>query len=175
MRALVPLATALCVLAFLPGCSGGGSKGSAQSAPTTTAEAQPPATTAAAPKPSARQQQEKIVRAWSALLNVSDFNGIAKLFAVPAIIAQGPYEYRFTTRKQIALWHSGLPCAGKIVSITYAGRFATAVFRLADRGSHPCDAPGGLAAARFEIVRGKIVSWRQVDVPQQPTETGPTA
>jgi len=106
-----------------------------------------------------------IIRLWSERLNASDNDGIAELFALPALFVQGPDVYRLTTRHQIALWNSLLPCSGKIVSISYRGRFATAVFRLGNRGKTKCDAPGSLAAAQFEIVGGKIVSWAQVPVP----------
>jgi hypothetical protein len=115
-----------------------------------------------------------IVRAWSNRLNTGDNDGVAKLFGLPALVAQGGLIYRLDTRDQVALWHAGLPCSGRIVSITFAGRFATAVFRLGDRPSSKCDAPGQLAAARFEIVGGKIVSWEQVPVPKK-AETGPVA
>ena len=130
-------------------------------------------TAAAAPPPqSAQQRQMKaIVRAWTKRLNAGDNAGVARLFSLPATIIQGPYVYRLTTRAQIARWHAGLPCSGRILSIAYRGNFATAVFRLANRGSHPCDAPGTLAAARFKIVDRKIASWEQVAVPPQASDT----
>jgi hypothetical protein len=108
---------------------------------------------------------EAVVRAWSALLNRGDNAGIANLFSLPATIIQAPYIYRLVNRRQIALFEAGLPCSGRIVTITYSGRYATAVFVLGNRGSTRCDAPGTLAAARFEIVHGKIASWEQVGVP----------
>ena len=107
-----------------------------------------------------------VVHAWSARLNAGDNAGVARLFALPSIIVQGSYAFRFHTRAQLAEWHSGLPCSGRIVSIAIHGRYATVVFRLGDRGSSQCDAPGTLAAARFEIVDGKIVLWEQVPVPR---------
>jgi hypothetical protein len=119
--------------------------------------------------PTGRTARERlmgsVVRAWSARLNAGDNAGIAKLFSLPATIIQAPYVYRLVSRRQIALWESGLPCSGTIVSIAYNGRYATAVFVLGNRGATRCDAPGALAAARFEIVDGKIVSWQQVPVP----------
>ena len=116
----------------------------------------------------ARERQMKaVVRAWSARLNANDNAGIARLFAIPSVAVQGPYAYRFTARGQITVWHAGLPCAGHIVSITIRGKYATAVFRLGNRGLRKCDAPGQLAAARFEIVKGKIVTWVQVPVPEK--------
>jgi hypothetical protein len=115
-----------------------------------------------------------VVREWSRLLNANDNAGVARLFAVPATIIQGPYLYRLRTRKQIELWHAGLPCAGRITSVRTQGRFATAEFVLSDRKGSRCDGPGAKAAARFEIVGGKIRSWVQVP-PQAPAPDGPTA
>ena len=139
---------------------------------------------AAAAQPAAKTARERqmkaVVHAWSNRLNAGDNKGLARLYRVPALIAQGPYEYRLVSRKQVALWYSSLPCAGKVVSISIHGRFATVVFLLADRGKTACDAPGTLAAALFEIVNGKIVSWEQIPVPVKKapgakTTTGPVA
>ena len=132
---------------------------------------------AAAPQTrAAREQQMKaIVHAWSERLNANDNAGIARLFALPSIVVQGPYAFRFETRAQLAEWHSGLPCAGRIVSIAIHGRYAVVVFRLADRGKTRCDAPGQLAAARFEIVNGKIAVWQQIPVPAKQADKGPVA
>ena len=121
------------------------------------------------------RQMRAVVHAWSARLNAGDNAGVARLFSVPALVIQGPYAYRLRTRAQVALWHSGLPCSGRVVSVTIRGRYATAVFRLGDRGKTSCDAPGTLAAARFEIVDGKIVRWEQVPVPAKQDEPGPVA
>jgi hypothetical protein len=121
------------------------------------------------------RQMTAVVRMWSARLNANDDAGVARLFALPSVVVQGPYAYRLRTRAQVAGWHSGLPCSGRIVSIQIRGRFATVVFRLGDRGGTRCDAPGSLAAARFEIVGGKIVMWMQVPVPEEKADTGPVA
>ena len=112
-----------------------------------------------------------VVRAWSANLNAGKNAAEARLFSLPALMIQGPYGYRLTTPGQVAQWHAGLPCSGRIVSIKVRGRYATAVFRLGDRPNSKCDAPGTLAAARFTIVRGKITVWEQVPPPSQ----GPVA
>jgi hypothetical protein len=126
---------------------------------------------AVAARTPAQQQMANVILRWSARLNANDNVGIARLYSVPALIVQGPYAYKLVTRHQIALWYSELPCAGHVTRIVFDGRYATAVFRLANRGKTPCDAPGALAAARFEIVKGKIVSWVQVPVP---AKTGAT-
>ena len=117
-----------------------------------------------------------VVRAWSARLNAGDNAGLARLFTVPALIVQGPYAYRLPTRALVAEWYSGLPCSGRVVSISVHGRYATVVFRLGNRGASRCDAPGTLAAARFGIVNGKIVSWQQIAVPaKKQAPPGPVA
>ena len=66
-------------------------------------------------------------------------------------------------RAQVAHWFSRAAVLGHVIRIIFSGRYATAVFRLGNRGKTKCDAPGALAAARFEIVNGKIASWVQVD------------
>jgi len=108
-----------------------------------------------------------VVRAWSANLNSGDNAAEARLFSLPVTMIQGPYGYRLTTARQVAAWHAALPCSGRIVSITVRGRRATAVFRLGNRKTSKCDAPGTLAAARFTIVQGRITLWEQVPPPQQ--------
>jgi len=129
--------------------------------------AAPPAL--AAP-PTRAQQMREVVRAWSARLNANDNAGLARLFALPALVIQAPYAFKLRTRAEVAHWYAGLPCSGRVVSISISGRFATAVFRLGNRGDSPCDAPGTLAAARFEIVGGKIRSWMQVAVPAKQSQ-----
>jgi hypothetical protein len=119
--------------------------------------------------PTAREREmASVVKAWSGRLNASDNAGIANLFSLPATIIQAPFAYRFDNRRQIALWFAKLPCSGKIVRITFNGSSATAVFLLGNRGATHCDGPGTLAAARFEIVDGKIVSWEQLPLPPKP-------
>jgi hypothetical protein len=123
--------------------------------------------------PSQAERMKALVRAWSARLDAGDNAGLARLFRVPVLMTQGQYVFRLVTRSQVARWHSTLPCSGKIVSITVKGRVATAVFRLGDRTTSRCDAPGTLAAARFTIVGGKIVAWEQIPVP--PHQAAPVA
>ena len=104
----------------------------------------------------------QVVRAWSAALNASNDTAAGALFARNAVTVQGPVVVRLKTAKSAAAWNSGLPCSGTIVSIRVKGNVATATFRLGDRPGHACDGPGALAAARFTVVKGKIVRWEQV-------------
>ena len=135
----------------------------------TTASAFAGSTRAAADSPA---KIRAVVREWSARLNANDNAGASHLFSLPAVMTQGPYAYRLKTYRQLTLWHDGLPCAGTVTRIIVKGRFATAVFTLGKRKGHTCDAPGGEAAARFEIIGGRIRSWTQVAVPPPP---GPVA
>jgi hypothetical protein len=114
---------------------------------------------------------EAVVRAWSRYLNTGNNAAEARLFSLPVTVIQGRFAFRLETSNQIAEWHAALPCSGRILSISVRGRFATAVFRLGNRTTSKCDAPGMLAAARFTIVRGKITMWQQVP----PPSTGPVA
>jgi len=118
-----------------------------------------------------QQKMAAVVLRWSDRLNAGDNAGIARLFAVPSVVVQGPYAYKLVNRHQVEQWFSGLPCSGHVTRIVFSGRYATAVFRLGNRGKTECDAPGSLAAARFEIVNGKIASWVQVDVPPKAGST----
>src|SRR5262245_30606377 len=179
MRAPLKLVGAACCLAVIAGTAAGAGMGAASPARIVPVRAQArPAPVVRAPVLELRTPRQRrmaaVVRAWSSRLNANDNAGIARLFTLPAVMVQGPFVYRLTTRAQVAAWHAGLPCAGRIESITFRGRFVTAVFRLANRGSRQCDAPGSRAAARFEIVGGKIRSWQQVAVPRE-QPTGPTA
>ena len=128
----------------------------------------PAATAAGVDSPAATK---RVVHAWSNRLNSYDNAGAARLFARPAVFLQSGGALRLRTYADIALWHSLLPCAGRIVSISVEGEYATAVFVLANGRHRRCDAPGQKAAAVFRVRHGKIVSWEQVPVPRP----GPTA
>jgi hypothetical protein len=129
-----------------------------------------PGATSAAVARDSPAQMRMIVREWSTRLNAGDNKGIARLFSFPATMIQGGISYRLKTAAQVAIWHEGLPCSGRVVSIATRGRFATAVFVLGNgRPGLQCDAPGTQAAARFEIVSGKIRTWEQVAVPPSAT------
>ena len=128
----------------------------------------PAATGAGTDSPAATK---RVVHAWSNRLNAYDNAGAARLFARPAVFLQGGAALRLRTYADIALWHSLLPCAGRIASISVKGEYATAVFVLANGKHRRCDAPGQKAAAVFRVHHGRIVSWEQIPVPP----SGPTA
>jgi hypothetical protein len=111
---------------------------------------------------------KRIVRSWSERLNAYDNVGVAKLFARPTLIIQSGVGLELRTTADLVRWHRLLPCAGRIVSLTVKGEYATAVFVLRNGKNRRCDAPGVKAAAVFRIHNGKIVSWAQIPVPVGP-------
>jgi hypothetical protein len=169
--------------AMVAGCGGSSAASGSFTSPSTApthAAAKSPAPSrevavAAKPVTPGERKMAAIINAWSVRLNRNDNMGVAELYSLPTIIVQAPYAYRLTTRSEVALFFSELPCSGTVLSILYHGKYATAVFRLGNRGTAPCDNPGGLAAARFEIVKGKIVSWTQVPVPKGAAKIAPVA
>jgi hypothetical protein len=106
-----------------------------------------------------------VVRAWSAALDRNDNEAAGRLFADGAQVIQDS-ETSLPTHADAVRWNSLLPCGGKITSLELRGKqLVLAVFTLSDRPGHRCDAPGGQAAALFEVEHGKIVVWHQTDVP----------
>ena len=110
----------------------------------------------------------QVVRAWSAALTAGDDRAAGALFAANALAVQGVYAYRLRTARLATLWNSELPCAGRIVRLRVRGNVATATFVLGHRKGHTCDGPGELAAAKFTVVKGKIVRWEQVAPESRP-------
>jgi len=129
-------ALALVLLALVVGCGGGG---------------------ATAP--------EAVVREWSDALNAGDNERAADLFAEGAQVVQGNSVVLLRTHADAVDFNSALPCSGKIVDVTTHDDTATATFRLGDRETSRCDAPGEEAVAAFKVVRGRIVLWHQLPTP----------
>jgi hypothetical protein len=108
---------------------------------------------------------EQVARSWSAALNIAHDQTAASLFANGAKIIQVT-ELTLATHAEAVHWNEGLPCGGKIVSVTR--RSATdvlVVFVRKARPLHVCGGPGDKAAAIFRVRDGKIVLWHEVDVP----------
>jgi len=126
----------------------------------------------AADSPAAKKQ---LVRTWSKRLNAGDYAGTARLFSLPAAFLQSGMILELRSYRDVARWHGGLPCAGRITSITVKGEYATVVFVLAHRKGSRCDAPGRKAAALFQIRGGKIRAWAQIPVPEPSRPPDPVA
>jgi hypothetical protein len=108
---------------------------------------------------------ESVVRAWSDALNAGDNERAANLFAQGAEIVQPGHVLFLRTHAQAVDFNSGLPCSGKIISMSTMNDTATATFVLGNRKTSRCDAPGARAVAAFEVHRGKIVLWHQLPTP----------
>jgi SnoaL-like domain len=113
---------------------------------------------------------EELARAWSRALNAGDNQAAGALFAVGARIEQPGLTLRVRVPEDAALWTASLPCAGRIVAVELDGDDAVATFRLSDRQTSRCDAPGGRARALFRVRDGKIVLFRQLPVETPPTD-----
>ena len=112
------------------------------------------------------------MRAWSNAVNSGDNEAAAALFAPGARVIQRRVFVLDTEEKAVA-FHAALPCAGEITKLESKGDTVTATFRLADRESSWCDAPGARARTRFRVRDGKIVRWEQLPArtraPGEPT------
>ena len=121
-------------------------------------------------KPSA----ESVARAWSTALNRDDNEAAGRLFANGAEIVQNGAE-TLQTHADAVRWNAGLPCGGRITHVELHGKTEVlAIFQLKERPQHRCDAPGGIAAALFQVEDGKIVLWHQSEVPDRYLPGGQT-
>ena len=99
----------------------------------------------------------QVVRAWSHALNANDNEHAGRLFAPNARVVQPGVDVRLNSHALAVAFNNALPCAGKIVKLRVTGNRAIAT------------APGQKAAALFVIRSGKIVLWKQIPVPEEPT------
>ena len=77
------------------------------------------------------------------------------------------------THADAVRWNAGLPCGGRITRLERRGKDeVVAQFELTERPRHTCDAPGGAAAAVFQVKDGKIVLWHQTEL--GPDDAEPT-
>ena len=107
---------------------------------------------------------EQVTRAWSAALNRDDNEAAARLFADGALVVQNG-SVSLDTHAAAVRWNAGLPCGGRITRLEVRGKDeVVAQFELTERPRHTCDAPGGVAAAVFQVKNGKIVLWHQAEL-----------
>jgi hypothetical protein len=104
---------------------------------------------------------ESVVRAWSESLNTGDNEAAADLFAPSAQVIQGR-RFVLETRREAIAFNASLPCSGQIVELDTRADTVIATFRLGDRETSRCDAPGAEARAAFRVREGKIVLWHQL-------------
>ena len=105
-----------------------------------------------------------LARAWSAAIDRNDNEGAARLFADGALVVQNG-SLTLATHADAVRWNAALPCGGRITHLEVHGKDeVVAQFELTERPRHSCDAPGGAAAAAFQVKDGKIVLWHQAEV-----------
>jgi hypothetical protein len=114
---------------------------------------------------------QAVVQAWSKALNAGDNEAAAELFAPGAHVVQAGYVRRLDTHRDAVEWNSGLPCSGRIVSMSVYEDTVEATFVLGPRGGGDCYGLGQRATAAFTIRDGKIVLWHQLPPPEPEAPT----
>ena len=156
MRLRRAVALVLLAPALAAGC--GGSEPKASRAP---AERPAPA--------GPRSGAARVIGRWADTLRAGDVDGAARLFAVPATVANGEGPLRLTTHAAIEAFNASLPCGARLVRTRRRGRYTVATFRLTERPGGDCGAGvGDIAATAFRLRAGKIVEWLRVRTSSDP-------
>ena len=117
---------------------------------------------AAARKPS-EHRDAAVIRRWSETLRSGDVEGAARLFAVPATVANGGAPQRLRTRAAIRVFNASLPCGARLLRTRHRSGYTVATFRLTKRrGAHCGGGVGAIAATAFVVHRGRIREWLRV-------------
>jgi hypothetical protein len=104
-----------------------------------------------------------IIRRWSKTLRAGDVEGAARLFAVPATVANGGAPQRLTTRAAIRVFNESLPCGARLLRSRHKSGYTIATFRLTERRGADCGTGvGSIAATAFVVHRGRILEWLRV-------------
>ena len=115
-----------------------------------------------APAPDAAATSERVIRAWSGAMRRGDVAAASRLFAVPAVIANGGAPVSLGSRGAVLAFNEALPCGSQVVATEPHQGLTIATFRLTERPGAQCDGTGNTARAAFEIRAGKIVRWIRV-------------
>ena len=113
-----------------------------------------------------------VVRAWSRAMRRGDTDAAARLFAVPAVIANGTSPISLKTRAAVRTFNESLPCGSRVVATEQHQGLTIATFTLTERPGAQCDGTGNTAKAAFEIRDGKIVGWIRVGDRDRPPASG---
>lgn len=125
-----------------------------------------------APRPDAAATPGAVVRAWSRAMRRGDIDAAARLFAVPAVIANGTSPVNLDTRAAVRRFNESLPCGSRVVATEQHQGLTIATFTLTERPGAQCDGTGNTAKAAFEIRGGKIVGWIRVGDGDDPPASG---
>lgn len=149
----------LCAVVLVAGCGGGGDEEQAAT-PTPTGTPSPSASAEAAPGPGVARA-EQVITGWSEALRRSDVEKAAGFFTVPLVVSQGRTA-RLTTRGQVRIFNTGLPCGSKVTGVEREQDYFVASFVLTERPGQRCDGPGNSARVAFKLSGDKIREWRQL-------------
>ena len=141
------------------GCGGGGGEKAATPTPSPSAEASPGAGGGGGGGGVA--QAERVITGWSDALRRSDVEKATGFFTVPLVVSQGQTA-RLTTRSQVRIFNTGLPCGSKVTGVEREEDYFVASFVLTERPGQRCDGPGNSARVAFKLSGGKIREWRQL-------------
>jgi hypothetical protein len=141
----------LALAAVAPGCGGG----EAPAGRDRTAVDAPP-----------EHRDAAIIRRWSNTLRSGDVEAAARLFAVPATVANGGAPQRLTTFGAIRVFNASLPCGARLLRTRHKDGYTVATFRLTRRRGADCGrGVGVLAATAFVVHRGRILEWLRLADP----------
>ena len=148
----------------LAGC-GGSSSGGGRDAPGHASGSRAPRTLAG--------DDAALIRRWADTLRAGDVDGAARLFGVPATVANGSVPQRLTTRAEVRAFNASLPCGARLLRTRHRAGYTVATFRLTKRSGADCGSGvGATAATAFVVHRGKILEWLRVpargEVPDGP-------
>lgn len=112
------------------------------------------------------------MRAWADALRAGHVDQATRLFAVPALVANGGPPVKLTTRAEIRFFNESLPCGARVASTERGPRgFTIVTFVLTERpGGGDCrGGVGSTARTAFRIRNGRITDWLRVeDIPSAP-------
>jgi hypothetical protein len=115
-----------------------------------------------------------VIRTWADTLRAGDVEAAARLFALPARVANGEPPLSLTTRAAVEAFNASLPCGARLVRTRRRGRYTIATFRLTERPGGDCGAGvGDIAATAFRLRGGKIVEWLRVRTSSDPAAPPP--
>jgi hypothetical protein len=104
-----------------------------------------------------------VIRRWSDTLRRGDVPGAARLFAVPATVANGTPPERLRNVGEVRAFNESLPCGARLLRTRRARGYTIATFRLTDRRGGDCgDGAGATASTAFKVRDGRIVEWLRV-------------
>ena len=129
-------------------------------------EPAPPRNEPAPPKPKT-SSEEKLIQAWIAALQVSDYKRAASFFARGAIVDQG-FPDRLESRAEAIEFNRTLPCRAELTEAEDEGATTLATFQLYDGPGGPCT---GSVRVRFSILHRKFEVFRQL--PDSPADDTP--